>query len=152
MCDKCDGVISLSGIFLTLMFFALLQKDLFLGMRSLVEGFFKQNHCHACHTRFTLILLQKFTNIANYTSSCHIELNINREITWKWQNHGFLSNKYTSQALYQTLLTTKMNFEKLLGAKRFSEKNTISIHFNLLQVCPCWPIFVFAGLLVAYHF
>ena len=59
VCDKCDGVItrvtSLPGIFLTLMFFALLQKDLFLGMRSLVEGFFKQNHCHACHTRFAVV-------------------------------------------------------------------------------------------------
>ena len=39
-----------------------------------------------------------------------------------------------------------MNFEKLSGAKKFSEKTTISIHFNLLQVCPSWPIFVFAGL------
>ena len=42
-------------IFLTLMFFALLQNDLFLGMQSLVEGFFKQNHCHACHTRFAVV-------------------------------------------------------------------------------------------------
>ena len=81
-----------------------------------------------------------------------MELNINKEITWKQQNHGFLSKKYTSQALYQTLHTTKMNFEKLSGAKKFSEKTTISIHFNLLQVCPSWPIFVFAGLLVAYYF
>ena len=74
-------------------------------MRSLVEGFFKQNLCHGCHTSFahgclsSLILLHKFTNIANYTSSCPIELNINKEITWKQQNHGFLSKKYTSQAL-----------------------------------------------------
>ena len=37
------------------MFFALLQKDLFLGMQSLVEGFFTQNHSHACHTRFVVI-------------------------------------------------------------------------------------------------
>ena len=75
-----------------------------------------------------------------------MELNINKEITWKQQNHGFLSKKYTSQALYQTLHTTKMNFEKLSGAKKFSEKITISIHFNPLQVCLSWPIFVFAGL------
>ena len=85
VCDKCDGVItrvtSLLGIFLTLMFFALLQKDLFLGMRSLVEGFCKQNHCHAFHTRFTLILLHKFTNIANYASSCPMELKNNKENT-----------------------------------------------------------------------
>ena len=73
-------------------------------------------------------------------------LNINKEITWKRQTHGFLFNKYTSQALYETLHTTKINFQKLLGSKKFSEKTTISIHFNLLQVCPSWPIFVFAGL------
>ena len=28
---------------------------------------------------------------------------------------GFVWNKYASQALYQTLQTTKPNFEKLLG-------------------------------------
>ena len=59
VCGKCDGVIthvtSLSEIFLTLMFFALLQKDLFLRMQSLVEGFFKKNHCHVCHTRFAVV-------------------------------------------------------------------------------------------------
>ena len=44
----------LSGIQLTLMFLALVQKDLFNGMSSLVEGFFKQNYCHACHTRFAV--------------------------------------------------------------------------------------------------
>ena len=45
-----------------------------------------------------------------------------------------------------------MNFDELLVAKKLSEKTTISIHFNLLQVCPSWPIFVFGGLSVAYHF
>ena len=44
----------LSGIHLTLMFFALLQKDLFKGMWSLAEGFLKQNYCRACPTRGTL--------------------------------------------------------------------------------------------------
>ena len=65
-----------------------------------------------------------------------MELNINKEITWKWQNHGFLSNKYTSQALYQTFHTTKMNFEKLLGAKKFSEKTqfqSILIFFKFIR-------------------
>ena len=138
MCDKCDGVItrvtSLSGIFLTLMF---------LGMRSLMEGFFKQNLCHGCHTRFAVV---------SPLSSCCISSLIlpitlphalwNLTLTKKLLENS----KYTSQALYQTLHTTKMNFEKLSGAKKFSEKTTISIHFNLLQVCPSWPIFVFAGL------
>ena len=38
-----------------------------------------------------------------------------REITCNQQNYSFLSKKYVSQALYQTLQTTKMTFEKLLG-------------------------------------
>ena len=38
-----------------------------------------------------------------------------REITCKQQNYSFLSKKYVSQALYQTLQTAKMNFQKLLG-------------------------------------
>ena len=32
------------------------------------------------------------------------------EITSEWQSHSFVSNKYVSQALYQMLQTTKMNF------------------------------------------
>ena len=45
----------LSGIHLTLMFFGLLQNYLFKRMWSLAEGFFKQNYCHACHTRFAVV-------------------------------------------------------------------------------------------------
>ena len=47
----------LSGIYLhvTLLFLALLQKDLFKGMWSLAEGFFHENYCHACHTRFSAV-------------------------------------------------------------------------------------------------
>ena len=44
---------------------------------------------------------------------CAMELN--KEITCERQNQSFLFNKYTSKALYQTLQTAKMNFEKLLG-------------------------------------
>ena len=146
MCDKCDGVItrvtSLSGIFLTLMF---------LGMRSLMEGFFKQNLCHGCHTRFAVVSPLSSCCISSLIlpitlPHALLNLTLTKKLLEKQQNHGFLSKKYTSQALYQTLHTTKMNFEKLSGAKKFSEKTTISIHFNLLQVCPSWPIFVFAGL------
>ena len=42
-------------------------------------------------------------------------------------------------------LTTKINFEKLLGVTRF-KKPTISIRFNLLQVCPSVLPFVFSVL------
>ena len=38
-----------------------------------------------------------------------------REITCKQQNYSFLSKKYVSRTLYQTLQTAKVNFEKLLG-------------------------------------
>ena len=30
----------------------------------------------------------------------------------EWQNQSFVSNKYVSQAIYKTLQTKKMNFEK----------------------------------------
>ena len=32
-----------------------LQKDLFKGKWSLAKSCFKQNYCHACHTRFTVL-------------------------------------------------------------------------------------------------
>ena len=37
------------------------------------------------------------------------------EITCKWQNQSFASNKHVSQGLYQIFEKTKMNFKKLLG-------------------------------------
>ena len=40
---------------------------------------------------------------------------VTEEIFSEWQNHSFLSNKYVSQALFQTLQATEMNFEKLLA-------------------------------------
>ena len=55
-----------------------------------------------------------FVNITNCASLCALEINVNEKITCKRQDHSFISND-TSQALSQTLQTTKMNFEKLLG-------------------------------------
>ena len=66
-----------------------------------------------------------------------MELNLNKEITCKRQNQSFLFNKYTSKALYQTLQTTKMNFLKTHNCNPL---------FNLLEVCPSVPPFVFAVL------
>jgi len=40
---------------------------------------------------------------------------VTEEIFSEWQNHSFLSNKYVSQALFQTLQATEMNLEKLLA-------------------------------------
>ena len=42
------------GLPSSLMFSGLLQKGLFKGRCSLVKCFFKQNYCHACHTRFAV--------------------------------------------------------------------------------------------------
>ena len=42
----------LRDLHFTLMFFGLLQEDLFKGRWCLAESFFKQNYCHSYHTRF----------------------------------------------------------------------------------------------------
>ena len=44
----------LSWSWLTSMFSGLLQKDLFKRKGSLTKSYFKQNYCHACHTRFAV--------------------------------------------------------------------------------------------------
>ena len=54
MCDKRDKAISYvfcRDLHLTSMFSGLLQKNLFKGKWILAKSFFKQNYCHACHTR-----------------------------------------------------------------------------------------------------
>ena len=69
--------------------------------------------------------------------------------TWyqvkEWQNHSFFQTKYVSQALYQTLQTTKMNFESLLGEQVFKNHNcnpfqsslslTIRAYFCITLAC-----------------
>ena len=45
--------------FLTILRSGLFQKDMFKARWSLVENVFKHNYCHACHTRFA-IMLRKF--------------------------------------------------------------------------------------------
>ena len=44
----------LSWSWLTSMFSCLVQKDLFKRKWSLAKSYFKQNYCHACHTRFAV--------------------------------------------------------------------------------------------------
>ena len=41
---------------------------------------------HGCHAHFVVI--------ANYASSCAMELNVNEEISCKRQNHSFFANKH----------------------------------------------------------
>ena len=52
----------LSWSSLTSMFFGLLQKDLFKRKWSLTKSFFKQNFCHACHTRFAVFFPFPYSN------------------------------------------------------------------------------------------
>ena len=59
---------------LTLLCSGPLRKYLFKGRWSLAEIFFKQNFCHACHTRFAILLcstillhIQKFSTVWYYT-------------------------------------------------------------------------------------
>ena len=57
VCDKRDKAISYvfcRDLHLTSMFSGLLQKDLFKGRWILAKSYFKQNYCHACHTRFAV--------------------------------------------------------------------------------------------------
>ena len=57
LCDKRDKAISYvfcRDLHLTSMFSGLLQKDLFKGKWILAKSYFKQNYCHACHTRFAV--------------------------------------------------------------------------------------------------
>ena len=65
----------------------------------------KGQQCRGCLFHFVTC------NIA----SCAMKLEVNKEVTCTRRNHSFLYKEYTSQALYQTLQTTKMHFEKLLG-------------------------------------
>ena len=77
---------------------------------------------------------------------CAMELNFNEEIACKRQNHSFLSYKYTSLALQQTLQTKKKRTLKIV--RLTSQKPTISIRFYLLQVYLSVPIFLYVVLLV----
>ena len=61
-----------------------------------------------------------------------MELNFREEFTCKRKNQWLLVRqnlKYTSTALYQTLQTTKMNFERLLGSKTFKNR-----HFQFVSM------------------
>ena len=64
-----------------------------------------------------------------------MELKENKEITWKWQNQRFETNKYVSCALFLKLQTEEINFEKLLGWTVFKNPN-----FNPFQSSSVLPI------------
>ena len=96
--------------------------------------------CHSC--------LACFVNIANYTVLGTVELSVREEITCKWQNDGFLSNKYTSLPSSISRITMNRNeLWKTIRLTRF-QKFTIAICFNLLQVYLSMPSFLFSLLFI----
>ena len=62
-------------------------------------------------------------NFANYSPSIGMELKVSTQITSKWQNQRFETNKYVSWALFLKLQTAEINFEKLLGWTVFENPN-----------------------------
>ena len=62
-------------------------------------------------------------NFANYSPSIAMELKVNKEITWKWQNQRFETNKYVSCALFLKLQTEEINIEKLFNRLNSFQKS-----------------------------
>ena len=75
-----------------------------------------------------------------------MEINVREEITIKWQNYSFLSNKYTSSSI-SNVTNNKNELWKTVRLTRF-QKPTISIRCNVLQVWPSVPSFVFTVLFI----
>ena len=75
-----------------------------------------------------------------------MEINVREEITIKWQNYSFLSNKYTSSSI-SNVINNKNELWKTVRLTRF-RKPTISIRCNVLQVWPPVPSFVFTVLFI----
>ena len=71
--------------------------------------------------------------------------NVNEKINCKRRNHSELlvQQMYISfPSIVSNITNSKMNFEKPVGLTSF-QKPTNSVRFNLLQVCPSVPTFVF---------
>ena len=62
-------------------------------------------------------------NFANYSPSIAMELKVNKEITWKWQNQRFETNKYVSCALFLKLQTEEINIENLFNRLNSFQKS-----------------------------
>ena len=74
-------------------------------------------------------------NFAKYSPSIGMELKVSKEITRKWQNQRFETNKYVSWALFLKLQAAGISFEKLLGWTVFKNPN-----FNPFQSSSVLPI------------
>ena len=95
--------------------------------------------CHGCLFHFVTCTI----------ALCAMKLEVNKEVTCKRRNHSLLYKEYTSQALPSNVANNNNALWKTVGLS--SQKPTlISTRFNLLQVCPSLPTFVFALLLILY--
>ena len=88
-----------------------------------------------------------------------VTLNISQEITRKWLNHSFMSNKYVSPSIMSKLQTTNMNFERLTKFQKSQllpfivavlfvpSPNVLSGYFNvslnLVAAPPVWILMDF---------
>ena len=85
--DKRDRAITCvlcRDLHLTLMFSRVLQKDLFKVTCSLSESFFKQNHCHVCHTRFAVFFLSRSVAEVHYCWGHARSLHMVSLVTVEW--------------------------------------------------------------------
>ena len=77
-----------------------------------------------------------------------MEINVREEITIKWQNYSFLSNKYTASSI-SNVINNKNELWKTVRLTSF-QKPTKTIRFNLLHVWQSVPYFVFAVLFIPF--
>ena len=79
-----------------------------------------------------------------------MELNVSEEITCKWQNHSFVTNKYASRALY---LRT---FALIVFAHPYCARNSLRdvMPRHALSVCTVeemWSYIALVGTLISMH-
>ena len=75
---------------LKFLFSGLLHEDLFKGEWSSAEKFFKQNYCHACHTRFAVFFPLRNVRWNSIPMTCHYPY-LNSASDWSWEmclNHS----------------------------------------------------------------
>ena len=141
VCDKHDGynLYDCCDPHLTLLCSSPLWKYLFKGRWSLAENYFKQNFCHACHTRFAILLcstillhIQKFPIVWYYiecTSKYAVRIWVtkNQETqsvsTWysfaHWErlfrNNKHVSCSFNVQGKTRSLMLDNMDHYTFLG-------------------------------------
>ena len=99
------------------MFSVLLQKDLFKGKWSFAKSYFKQNYCHACHTRFALF----FPLLSCCVSS----------LSKVWYHHLTSCNSFDSEDDYRTGCRDVYQCEKQTNSGLHPPRRSYSSYFSL---------------------